>query len=127
MLPAVASSLFTSIRPIENWGLTPYFSFHSFWTMQVAITGARDSLSDGKVLLGWARERDEAHEHKQATATRGNSLVRSWVHELHNIIDHFRRNMPRLAVFLFIALAFAGYEQVVQTGIRLQRDGVAPC
>ena len=26
----VASSLFNSIRPIENWGLTPYFSFRSF-------------------------------------------------------------------------------------------------
>ena len=26
----VASTLFDSIRPIENWGLTPYFSFRSF-------------------------------------------------------------------------------------------------
>ena len=26
----VASSLFNSIHPIENWGLTPYFSFRSF-------------------------------------------------------------------------------------------------
>ena len=26
----VASSLFHSIRPIENWGLMPYFSFRSF-------------------------------------------------------------------------------------------------
>jgi hypothetical protein len=26
----VASSLFNSILPIENWGLTPYFSFRSF-------------------------------------------------------------------------------------------------
>jgi len=26
----VASSLFDSIRPIEIWGLTPYFSFRSF-------------------------------------------------------------------------------------------------
>jgi len=26
----VESSLFNSIRPIENWGLTPYFSFRSF-------------------------------------------------------------------------------------------------
>jgi hypothetical protein len=26
----VASSLFNSIRPVENWGLTPYFSFRSF-------------------------------------------------------------------------------------------------
>jgi hypothetical protein len=26
----VASTLFNSIRPIENWGLTPYFSFRSF-------------------------------------------------------------------------------------------------
>jgi len=26
----VASALFDSIRPIENWGLTPYFSFRSF-------------------------------------------------------------------------------------------------
>jgi hypothetical protein len=26
----VASTLFKSIRPIENWGLTPYFSFRSF-------------------------------------------------------------------------------------------------
>ncbi len=26
----VTSSLFNSIRPIENWGLTPYFSFRSF-------------------------------------------------------------------------------------------------
>lgn len=25
----VASTLFDSIRPIENWGLTPYFSFRS--------------------------------------------------------------------------------------------------
>ena len=26
----VESTLFNSIRPIENWGLTPYFSFRSF-------------------------------------------------------------------------------------------------
>jgi hypothetical protein len=26
----VASTLFDSVRPIENWGLTPYFSFRSF-------------------------------------------------------------------------------------------------
>ena len=26
----VASALFNSIRPIEDWGLTPYFSFRSF-------------------------------------------------------------------------------------------------
>ena len=26
----VASTLFNSVRPIENWGLTPYFSFRSF-------------------------------------------------------------------------------------------------
>lgn len=26
----VASTLFDSIRPVENWGLTPYFSFRSF-------------------------------------------------------------------------------------------------
>jgi len=26
----VASTLFHSIRPIENWGLTPYSSFRSF-------------------------------------------------------------------------------------------------
>ena len=26
----VASALFDSIRPVENWGLTPYFSFRSF-------------------------------------------------------------------------------------------------
>lgn len=26
----VASTLFRSIRPIEDWGLTPYFSFRSF-------------------------------------------------------------------------------------------------
>jgi hypothetical protein len=26
----VASTLFDSIRPIDNWGLTPYFSFRSF-------------------------------------------------------------------------------------------------
>ena len=26
----VASALFDSIRPIENWGLTPYFSFRSY-------------------------------------------------------------------------------------------------
>lgn len=26
----VASTLFDAIRPIENWGLTPYFSFRSF-------------------------------------------------------------------------------------------------
>lgn len=26
----VTSALFNSIRPIENWGLTPYFSFRSF-------------------------------------------------------------------------------------------------
>jgi hypothetical protein len=26
----VASSLLNSIRPVENWGLTPYFSFRSF-------------------------------------------------------------------------------------------------
>ena len=26
----VESSLFNSIRPVENWGLTPYFSFRSF-------------------------------------------------------------------------------------------------
>ena len=26
----VASTLLDSIRPIENWGLTPYFSFRSF-------------------------------------------------------------------------------------------------
>jgi hypothetical protein len=26
----VASALFDSIRPVENWGLTPYFTFRSF-------------------------------------------------------------------------------------------------
>ena len=26
----VASSLFNSIRPVQDWGLTPYFSFRSF-------------------------------------------------------------------------------------------------
>ena len=26
----VASTLFDWIRPVENWGLTPYFSFRSF-------------------------------------------------------------------------------------------------
>jgi hypothetical protein len=26
----VESTLFDSIRPVENWGLTPYFSFRSF-------------------------------------------------------------------------------------------------
>jgi hypothetical protein len=26
----VADALFDSIRPVENWGLTPYFSFRSF-------------------------------------------------------------------------------------------------
>jgi hypothetical protein len=31
----VASTLFDSIRPIENWGLTPYFSFRSFSEQRV--------------------------------------------------------------------------------------------
>jgi hypothetical protein len=31
----VASSLFNSIRPVENWGLTPYFSFRSFSEQQM--------------------------------------------------------------------------------------------
>jgi hypothetical protein len=31
----VASSLFNSIRPIENWGLTPYFSFRSFSEQEI--------------------------------------------------------------------------------------------
>jgi len=31
----VTSMLFDSIRPIENWGLTPYFTFRSFSEQRV--------------------------------------------------------------------------------------------
>jgi hypothetical protein len=31
----VASTLFNAIRPIENWGSTPYFSFRSFLEQRI--------------------------------------------------------------------------------------------
>ena len=41
----VVSILFNSIRPIENWGLSPYFSFRSFSPVTTAISLNESDIS----------------------------------------------------------------------------------